>query len=114
MKSSRQCSWNENCKKNGYEVVPHVSTGEAAIQSVKCNQPDIVLMDIRLAGKMDGIEAASAIKSESDIPIIFITGYDDQSVRLRAIQVQPLDYLCKPFTMNELTTIIDAYFQQAS
>ena len=62
----------------GYAVSHHVTTGENAIISAKQNHPDIIIMDIRLAGEIDGIEAASVIKSESDIPVIFITGYEIQ------------------------------------
>src|SRR4030043_1856411 len=68
-------------RKIGYTVAYHVTTGEDAIINAKQNSPDIILMDIRLAGEIDGIEAASIIKSEFDIPIIFITGYEDQTVR---------------------------------
>ena len=93
----------------GHEVLNHVATGENAIISARQNPPDIILMDIRLAGEIDGIEAAAAIKSESDIPIIFITGYDDQSVRERAEKINPLGFLTKPLAINEFKEVIGAY-----
>ena len=76
----------------GYTVSGHVTTGEDAIISAKQNPPDIILMDIRLAGIIDGIEAASSIKSEFDIPVIFLTGYDDKAVRKRAEKITLWDF----------------------
>ncbi len=95
----------------GLTVTAHATTGEKAVVKAKENPPDIILMDIRLAGEIDGIETASRIKAESDIPVIFITGYDDKSVRERAAKMKPLAYLLKPLDMNELIDAIDNYFQ---
>ncbi|OHD13585.1 MAG: histidine kinase [Spirochaetes bacterium GWD1_27_9] len=94
----------------GYKVSNHVTTGENAIVIARQNPPDIILMDIRLAGKIDGIDAASVIKSELDIPVIFITCYDDQSIRDRTQILKPLGYLIKPLEIYKLKTIIDNYF----
>lgn len=95
----------------GYCVIDHVTTGENAIISAKENQPDIILMDIALAGEIDGIDAAIAIKSESDIPVIFITGYEDQQYKERAEKIKPLEYLIKPLNMKKLKSIIDSCFK---
>jgi CheY-like chemotaxis protein len=97
-------------EKQGYEVTQSVSTGENAIISARQNPPDIILMDIRLVGEIDGIEAAAAIKAESDIPIIFITGYDDKEIRERAEKTKPLGFLIKPLEIHTLKTILDALF----
>lgn len=94
----------------GYVIARHVTTGENAIMSVKQEPPDVILMDIRLAGEIDGIDAAAAIKSESDIPIIFITGYDDCVIRKRAEKLEPCGYLVKPFEIDKLKIIIDSRF----
>ncbi len=95
----------------GYEVTQSVSTGENAVISARQNPPDIILMDIRLAGEMDGIETATVIKSESDIPvIIFVTGYGDTEIKERAKKINPLEYLIKPIDINKLKLIIDSYF----
>lgn len=96
--------------KIGYSISEQVTTGEAAVISAKQNPPDVILMDIRLAGKMDGIEAAAVIQSEAEIPIIFITGYVDQTIRDRAELLKPLGYLSKPLDIIKLKTIIDKYF----
>ncbi|HCL56300.1 MAG TPA: response regulator [Spirochaetia bacterium] len=97
-------------KKIGYLFLTHVTTGEKAILSAKQSPPDLILMDIGLAGEIDGIEAAAVIKSKADIPIIFITGYEDNTIRQRAQTVKPLEYLIKPLSMYKLKTIIDQYF----
>ncbi len=95
----------------GYPVFKHVTTGEKAIIIAKQEFPDIILMDIRLAGEIDGIEAAAAIKAESDIPIIFITGYDDKEIKERAEKTKPLGFLIKPLEIHTLNTILDALFK---
>lgn len=98
----------------GYALSHHVTTGEDAIDFARQNPPDIILMDIRLAGEIDGIEAAAEIKSVSDIPIIFLTGYDDQTVRERAEKTNPLDFLVKPLEINKLKAILDNYTTSAA
>lgn len=93
----------------GYMISGHVTTGEKAITHARENHPDIVLMDIRLAGKIDGIEAAGIIKSESDIAVIFITSYNDRSIREKAEMLNPLGYLEKPLEIFRLKNIIDNF-----
>jgi CheY-like chemotaxis protein len=94
----------------GYEISQHVTTGENAIISARKNPPDLILMDIRLAGEIDGIEAAYKIETESNIPLIFITGYDDRSIEERARKFNPLGYLTKPLILKKLTSIIESHF----
>jgi CheY-like chemotaxis protein len=98
-------------KKIGYTLTNHVTTGENAITATLLHQPDIILMDIRLAGNIDGIEAACIIKSETDIPIIFITSYDDQTTRDRIRNLNPLGFLEKPLEIHKLKDIIDSHFK---
>jgi two-component system, response regulator PdtaR len=95
--------------KIGYEYLTYATTGEDAISMIKQNPPDIILMDIGLPGKIDGIEAASVIKSESDIAIIFITGYEDFNLKKRAEKINPLGYLIKPININVLNSLIETY-----
>ena len=59
-------------------------------------------MDIRLAGKMDGIEAASAIITELSIPIVFMTGYEEATVKNRAMRLKPLGYVLKPIDLQKM------------
>jgi CheY-like chemotaxis protein len=80
----------------GFNVIGFVTTGEEALDRVAREQPEIIAMDIRLAGAMDGIEAASRIMDVSDAQIVFMTGYDDEKIRQRALALKPLDMLNKP------------------
>jgi two-component system, response regulator PdtaR len=73
-----------NLQLRGYQVCEPVSTGLAAIQAAIDEQPEAVLMDIRLVGEMDGIAAAEQILSSRRVPIIFMTGYSDEKTEARA------------------------------
>ncbi len=95
----------------GHEVCESVATGEEAIESAKREQPDIVLMDIRLAGGMDGIEAAQEIGDRYGIPIIFMTGYSDPLVEQRARELDPVAYLLKPVGPLEIEAAIASAFK---
>ncbi|MCZ7372465.1 MAG: response regulator, partial [Candidatus Methanoperedens sp.] len=68
----------------GYSVPSVVSSGEAAINKAKEERPDLVLMDIMLKGKMDGIVAAGKIRSEFNIPTVYLTAYGDDNILARA------------------------------
>ena len=84
-------------EKLNYTVCGIVATGEDAIHKAIELQPDIVLMDIALQGKIDGVEAAKQICTKSQIPVIFLTAYSDQETLERANATQPFGYLLKPF-----------------
>ena len=89
-------------QKLGYGVSSIVSSGEKAIDEVKENPPDLVLMDIVLKGKMDGIEAAGQIRSHFNIPVVYLTAYLDDIVLERAKITEPFGYIIKPFNEREL------------
>jgi diguanylate cyclase (GGDEF)-like protein/PAS domain S-box-containing protein len=91
----------------GYRVVGMASDGHEAVEAVREQQPDIILMDIMLAGEMDGIEAAKEIKRRFAIPVIFLTAYTDEKTLERAKEVEPFGYILKPFKERELYTTID-------
>ncbi len=91
----------------GYEVTATVSTGEAAILKAEETKPDLVLMDIVLEGQMDGIEAASVIRSRLNIPIIYTTAYADEETRKRAEVTKPSGYLSKPVMTHQLGSAIE-------
>ena len=86
----------------GYEVVGAVDCAKDAVEQAGELLPDLVLMDIRLPGKMDGIQAASIIKSELNIDILFISGHADEKLLDRAKVIEPLGYLHKPFSEEQL------------
>lgn len=90
----------------GYRVLTPVATGEEAIFTLQYNQADLVLMDIELAGEMNGIETALIIKHSSDIPIIFLTSYSQDPLLEQAKAVSPYGYLIKPVPERELAATI--------
>ena len=90
----------------GYQVTAVVGTGEEAINQVSLEKLDLILMDIKLKGNMDGIEAASQIQSNLDIPIIFLTAYADNEKLKRAKFLLPYGYLLKPVQERELKATI--------
>lgn len=95
-------------KKCGFIITDNVIMGKSAIQSAKDNQPDVILMDIRLADNITGIEAAKEIQSFSDIPIIFMTAYIDDEIKNEALTLNPLAYLIKPITTKQIIELIDS------
>jgi CheY-like chemotaxis protein len=103
----------------GYNVPKPVATGAAAIAAVAAEHPclilpDLILMDIQLAGKMDGITAAEHISSVADVPIIFLTGYSQDPLLQRAKLVAPYGYLIKPVSSRELAATIEMAFYRHS
>lgn len=86
----------------GYDVPSFAFSRKEAVQKAKEIKPDLILMDIMLKGKGDGIDAAQEIKSIRDIPIIYLTAYDDIKTRERAETTNPDAYLIKPFEEKEL------------
>ncbi|SMC96253.1 CheY chemotaxis protein or a CheY-like REC (receiver) domain [Desulfocicer vacuolatum DSM 3385] len=91
----------------GYLVCAIVSSGEAAIKKLEQENPDLVLMDIILKGKMDGIEAAMQIRSLFNIPIVYLTAYADEDTLERAKITEPYGYVIKPFNDRELRIAIE-------
>lgn len=85
---------------HGLIVNAVVATGEEAVELALATHPDLVLMDVKLRGKMDGITAAQEIRKSADIPILFISAYSHTIGR--AITTKPSGYLTKPFTREGL------------
>lgn len=81
----------------GYHVPATAGTGEVAIQTALQNKPDLILMDIQLRGSMDGVQAAAAIMSQMDVPIVYLTANSDESTLQRAKATGPFGFLIKPF-----------------
>ncbi|HZV06746.1 MAG TPA: response regulator [Gemmataceae bacterium] len=91
----------------GYSVVGVTRFGEEAIQLAAQLHPDLVLMDIRLEGAMDGVTAAQEIRNHLHLPIIYLTAYADEETLDRARVTEPFGYLLKPFEERELRTAIE-------
>jgi PAS domain S-box-containing protein len=91
----------------GYTVVASVANGEDAVATARALYPTAILMDIRLAGAMDGIQAATRIRAECDIPIVFLTAHSSDETLRRATLTDPFGYLVKPFRAAELRCAIE-------
>ena len=96
----------------GYSTVGIASRGEMAIQLAQQRRPDLVLMDIRLKGEMDGIEAARQIRALCDIPVVYLTAFADEETLQRAKITGPFGYLIKPFEERELHATIEMALYQ--
>jgi PAS domain S-box-containing protein len=91
----------------GYEIAGATDTGEEAVKLAGRLKPALVLMDIRLAGAMDGITAAEEIRRNCQVPVIFLTAHSDNPTLQRARQTQAFGYILKPFDDRELYTQIE-------
>jgi two-component system, cell cycle sensor histidine kinase and response regulator CckA len=91
----------------GYDVVGACQTGEAALDMVRDQHPDLVLMDIHLAGHLDGVETAKRIKESSPAAIVYVTACADLQTVARARETQPHGYLLKPFSEDELRLTVE-------
>jgi PAS domain S-box-containing protein len=94
-------------KAQGYLIIGTCKSGEEALQVVRVQQPDLVLMDISLAGNMDGVETAKAIQAISSAAIVYVTACADLKTVSRARETQPHGYLLKPFSQDELRLTVE-------
>ncbi len=80
----------------GYDVLPIAISGYSALKIAASHNPDVVLMDIRLRGKLDGIETTKLLKEKMDVPVIYITAHTDEKTVERANHTKPSCVLQKP------------------
>ena len=85
-----------------YNVISMAHNGEEAVEKLAENTPDLVLLDINLKGRMDGIEVAKTINEFYNIPFVYLTSYASKGVIERAKTTHPMGYLIKPFTEKEI------------
>ncbi|PKL89450.1 MAG: hypothetical protein CVV23_04880 [Ignavibacteriae bacterium HGW-Ignavibacteriae-2] len=90
----------------GFEVCANVPSGEKALEVIDELKPDLILLDIMLGGKMDGIETGKIIREKYQLPFIFLTAYTDNDTLQRAMAAGPYSYLNKPYEEYELVTAI--------
>jgi len=90
----------------GYTVSATINRGEDALKVLEGSRPDLILLDIVLAGEIDGIDVATIIKEQFHIPVIYLTAYTDKEKIERAQVTEPYGYLVKPFDERELSTTI--------
>lgn len=91
----------------GYEVTATVASGDLAIAKAQSDNPGLILMDIKLQGEIDGIQAAEQIRLQRDVPIIFLTAFADEGFLARAKVTGPSGYILKPFKQRELHATIE-------
>lgn len=96
-----------NLKDFGYRIAATASTGYEAIRMVEKEKPDLILMDIVLKGKMDGIDTAEQIALRFDIPVIYLTAHTNLDYLKRAKHTKPFCYLVKPFKEQELHSNVE-------
>jgi DNA-binding NarL/FixJ family response regulator len=93
-------------RSGGFEVVGLATTAKEAIELAECGRPDLVLMDIRLASRADGVEAAVAIYQRFGVRSLFTSGHADEQVREEAEHARPLGWLDKPYTSDALLAAV--------
>lgn len=91
----------------GYEVAGSAASGAEAIRKIFDAKPDLILMDIRIKGDIDGIETAAEVRKHLEIPVIFLTAYADETTLQRAKITDPFGYIIKPFEERELNINIE-------
>ena len=97
----------DRLKKMGYDISATASNGLNAIKKAILHQPDLIMMDIRLKGKIDGIDASTEIRNSMDVPIVFLTAHTDDDTLQRAKITEPYGYIIKPFDELELKTTLE-------
>ncbi|HSA87421.1 MAG TPA: response regulator, partial [Nitrospira sp.] len=97
----------DKLERAGYAIAGTVSRGEQAVRMVRQNRPDLILMDIRLAGPLDGIEVAESLKTSTDVPVVFLSAHSDDQTIGRAGLTDPFGYILKPFEERDLKTQIE-------
>ncbi|MDF2438719.1 MAG: putative sensor protein [Bacteroidota bacterium] len=95
-------------QKKGYNIVASVPNGIAAIEAVKNHNPDLIVMDIRIDGDMDGIDTMLEIQKFSDVPVIYSTGNSEAAIMERAKLTNMKGFLIKPIDYNQLHKMIES------
>lgn len=91
----------------GHTIIGLAPTGEKAVEIAVAQPPDLMFIDISLAGALDGVETAQQIRSQIDVPIIFMTGYADDEMMNRVAQLGALACLIKPIQINQVVRAIE-------
>lgn len=93
----------------GFDVYGPVPSGETSLKAVSFFRPDVVLMDVKLKGKMSGIDAARIIHNHLQIPVIFLTAYGDDTTKKEASEITSFGYIRKPFLESEVEEKIRSF-----
>jgi CheY-like chemotaxis protein len=100
-------------RRQGFSVVGLASTGPEAIQQALEHRPDMILMDIRLRGEMDGIEAAASVRKQLNTRIVYMSAYIDEATLARAQATQPDAFLNKPFSSSSFLEMLQQLLPQS-
>ncbi|MBW2007591.1 MAG: response regulator [Deltaproteobacteria bacterium] len=96
----------------GYEVCGLVSKGEEALERIRVHKPDLVIMDVGLPGKMNGLETAREIRKIHEAGIIFITGYYDEGMEAEGMGMGNSRFLQKPFRPGDIERLVKEVFRE--
>src|SRR5580698_2862428 len=96
----------------GYVVCATARSSDEALEQAAAHHPDLVLMDIRIIGQVDGVEVATELKRRHQVPVVFLTGNTDEETLQRAFRAEPDGYLSKPFTRATLRSAIEVAIQR--
>jgi CheY-like chemotaxis protein len=91
----------------GYEVPEIAFSGEEVVEKAGRLKPDLILMDVMMPGKLDGIDAAKKIKAEFNIPVVFLTAFSEDHIVEKAKLAEPFGYILKPFQDREIKAAIE-------
>ena len=91
----------------GHKIIAVVSSAEAAIEAFNGSAPDLMLMDIKLRGEMDGIDAMNEIRKCSNVPVIFLTGNSDSKTKQRVGKISNACYMQKPILTVEIVDAVN-------
>ena len=94
-------------KRFGYEVTASAASGEEALARAEETVPDLILMDIRIQGPLDGVAVAQAVRLRRDVPVVFLTAHSDIGTVQRALTTEPHGFVLKPFVDRELQIAIE-------
>ena len=102
----------ERLSRLGFSVIASVDSADDGVAIATKEEPDLVLMDIRLRGEKDGIQAAREIRSKVDLPIVYISAYSDRHTVERAKKTEHDGFILKPFHRGELQSTIEVAMQR--
>jgi len=102
----------QSLRRLGHAPVGIAASGPQALRLVDTELPDLVLMDIRLKGQMDGVEAARLIREAHAIPVVYLTSHSDAATLARALEAGPAGFVCKPFDEAALRAALQIALRQ--
>jgi len=91
----------------GYSVVGVADSGRVALELARSQRPDLVLMDIRIRGELDGVDLARELSTRYELPVVFLTGNADEATLRRALEAEPYGYVLKPFELRTLEATLE-------